>query len=48
MCWLVTCKIFFHRQIQSTCLGENTFLKSDIHNVLVNGKLYVKYKFGNK
>lgn len=30
------------------CLGENTFLKSDIHNVLVNGKLYVKYKFGNK
>lgn len=46
-------QIFFRRQIQSTCLSVNTFLKSDIHhkagrNVSVKGKLYVKYKFGNK
>lgn len=39
-------QIFFRRQIQSTCLSVNTFLKSDIHhkagrNVSVKGKLYV-------
>lgn len=39
-------QIFFRRQIQSTCLSVDTFLKSDIHhkagrNVSVKGKLYV-------